>query len=102
MIIAHTIISKSLLLIDKTLSIPSLLFILQNVNNKQYYFHFVPLSLPMPLIIFNIVLSENLNYNRNKFNTTYFKGRNTILIALVVGASMGAQQTYEWAVRYPD
>lgn len=23
-------------------------------------------------------------------------------IALVVGASMGAQQTYEWAVRYPD
>src|SRR5205807_2197423 len=23
-------------------------------------------------------------------------------IALVVGGSMGAQQTYEWAVRYPD
>lgn len=23
-------------------------------------------------------------------------------LALVVGASMGAQQTYEWAVRYPD
>ena len=23
-------------------------------------------------------------------------------LALVVGGSMGAQQTYEWAVRYPD
>src|SRR5699024_317536 len=23
-------------------------------------------------------------------------------LALVVGASMGAQQTYEWAVRFPD
>ncbi len=23
-------------------------------------------------------------------------------LALVVGASMGAQQTWEWAVRYPD
>ena len=36
---------------------------------------------------------------QHKFVTEKFGIKN---LALVVGGSMGAQQTYEWAVRYPD
>ncbi len=36
---------------------------------------------------------------QHRFLTTKFKLER---LALVMGASMGAEQTYEWAVRYPD
>ena len=35
-------------------------------------------------------------------NTNYYGNIWYNSLALVVGGSMGAQQTYEWAVRYPD
>src|SRR5699024_4949841 len=54
---------------------------------------------PIPLVDFPKVRSADDVISQHQFITEKFGIKELVF---VVGASMGAQQTYEWAVRFPD
>ncbi|MFH0069421.1 alpha/beta fold hydrolase [Peribacillus sp. NPDC056705] len=84
----------------------------ENALNPDHYFIIIvnqignglsssPHNTPAPLNMGNfpeVRISDDVRA-QHKLLTEHFDIKQ---LALVVGASMGAQQTYDWAVRYPD